>query len=266
MSTPDFPGNHSSLVDPDARRLRLRGLPPACRSWLFVPGLDRAAQQRGLASGADVLVADLAEQTLPRDRPAACIRVVDLMAECRQAGTVAAVRINRLEHGGRQELEKVMEGAPDAVLTSQTETAIDIQALAALLDECESRVGLLPGRTAIVPVLASPLAIVRTFEVLSASPRIKAGVLAGRSLATALGMPNPDDAEALRHVRSRFALECAAAGCLAVDSGHAYPDTQALADDLAWARRHGLKARQAVAEDQAAALNQAFSPATGDLA
>lgn len=265
MSPHDLPGNHTSLVDRTGRSSLPRALSSPGRSWLFVPGLDRAAQQRGLAAAPDVLVADLQELTSAADRAAACIRSVDLLAECRQAGAMGAVRINDLDQGGRHELEKVIEGGPQAVLTSQTESTAPIQELDALLTACECRLGLTPGYTAIVPVLASPLAIVRTYEVLTSSPRIKAGVLAGRSLAQALGMRNPDDVEALRQVRSRFALECAAAACLAVDSGHAYPSTEAFQDDLSWSRRQGLRAKQAISEDQLPILNQAFSPSTGDF-
>jgi len=264
MSPHDLPGNHSSLVDRTDRSSLPRCLSSPARSWLFVPGLDRAAQQRGLTSGADVIVADLQELTSPADRPAACIRTVDLLAECRQAGAMAALRINHLERGGRQELEKTIEGGPQAVLTSQTEAAAPIQELDALLTACEDRLGLPPGYTAIVPVLASPLAVMRTYEVLTASRRVKAGVLAGRSLAQALGMGSADDTEALRLLRSRFALECAAAGCLAVDSGHCYPSTEALQNDLAWSRSQGIRAKQAMSEAQAPILNQAFTPSTGD--
>lgn len=260
MPLPNPSGNHSSLLCQEAR-----ARPPAFpasrrRSWLFVPGLDSAAQRRALASGADVLVADLEELTAPQDRAAACIRVVDFLGECRQAGVAAAVRINSLRHGGQFELEKIIEGAPDAVLTSQADAARHIEELDALLAACETRLRLPPGRTAVVPVLASPLAIVRTFDVLTASARIKAAVLAGGRLGAALGMEDPGDATALRPIRGRFALECAAAGCLAVDSGHAYPDARAQADDLAWARGAGIKSKCAVFEDQVAALNRALSP------
>lgn len=262
MSLPNLPGNHSSLVSHEARACLPGCISSRRRSWLFVPALDSAAQRSGLASGADVLVADLEELTAPEDRQAACIRVVDFMAECRQAGAVAAVRINSLDHGGRNELEKVIEGGPDAVLTSQADAGRHIEELDALLEACEERLRLPLGRTAIVPVLTSPLAIVRTFDVLTASTRVKAAVLAGKKLGLALGMEDPDDATALRHVRSRFVLECAAAGCLAVDSGHAYPDARSFEDDLAWARRAGLKSKHAAFEDQVAALNRMLAPST----
>jgi citrate lyase subunit beta/citryl-CoA lyase len=266
MPLPNLHGNHSSLVSHEARACLPGCISSLRRSWLFVPGLDRVVQRRGLASGADVLVADLEELTAPNDRRAACIRVVDFMAECRQAGAVGAVRINALAHGGRGELEKIIEGGPDAVLISQAEAAHHIEELAALLDTCETRLRLPLGRTAIVPVLATPLAIVRTFEVLGTSPRVKAAVLAGARLAAALGMEDTKDAAALRHVRSRFALECAAARCLAVDSAHALPDAETLANDLAWTRGMGFKSKCAASADQVDALNKALSPLTGESA
>jgi citrate lyase subunit beta/citryl-CoA lyase len=259
MSFLDLPGNHSSLVSHEARLCLPGCVSSRRRSWLFVPGLERAAHRRALASGADILVADLQEMTAPEDRQAACIRVVDFMAECRQAGVVATVRINPLNEGGLTELEKVIEGGPDAILTSQAESAGDIEALSAHIDAAEARLGLRPGRTTIVPVLSTPLAIMRTFEVVSASPRVRAAVLSGRRLAERLTMEQPDDATALRYIRSRFALECAAVGCLAVDSSHDYADEPAMVDDLSWARGAGMRSKWARHEDQVPAINRAFS-------
>ena len=41
------------------------------RSWLFVPGADIAAHTAAVASGADVLIQELEDFTLPRLRPKA---------------------------------------------------------------------------------------------------------------------------------------------------------------------------------------------------
>jgi citrate lyase subunit beta/citryl-CoA lyase len=48
--------------------------PTLRRSWLFVAGLDQDRQREAMASGADVIVADLEEFTAPADRPAARAR------------------------------------------------------------------------------------------------------------------------------------------------------------------------------------------------
>src|SRR5690606_24717737 len=109
----------------------------------------------------------------PRDRPAACIRAVDLMAECREAGVVGTLRISPLHQGGQQQLEKVMEGGPAAVLVSDVTTVDALAEVASLLDACERRLGLPAGGTAIVPIIASPLAVVRQFELLSGCARIR---------------------------------------------------------------------------------------------
>ena len=60
------------------------------RSWMFVPGLDAAAQADGLASGADALVADLEEFTAAVDRPAARPRIAS--STLAAGGRVVAIR------------------------------------------------------------------------------------------------------------------------------------------------------------------------------
>ncbi|HCQ47854.1 MAG TPA: CoA ester lyase, partial [Achromobacter sp.] len=99
------------------------------RSWMFVPGMDAAAQASGLASGTDALVADLEEFTAAVERPAARPRIAALFATCRAQGVVAAVRINKLEDDGLADLRGVMPGAPDAVFLPHAESAAQIVAL-----------------------------------------------------------------------------------------------------------------------------------------
>ncbi|MCD0505176.1 CoA ester lyase, partial [Bordetella petrii] len=63
------------------------------RSWMLVCGLDPRAQQAALASGADVLVADLAQIPPGPQWQDACGHAAALIRLCRLRGTVAAIRI-----------------------------------------------------------------------------------------------------------------------------------------------------------------------------
>lgn len=230
------------------------------RSWLFCAGLDERAQQAALDSRPDVLVADLEEFTAPADRLQARPRVAALMARCRALGTVAAVRINRLAGDGLDDLRGVMPGAPDAVFLPQVQAADEITALARALDSIEAELGLPAGSTEIVPTIESALGIVRVQAILAASERISACLLAAEDLTADLGAERGPDSVELNHLRSRFLVECRAAGRMAIDCPFNYRDPQALAADLAWARRIGLKAKCTVFPAQVAAVHAALTP------
>lgn len=238
------------------------------RSWLFTAGNDDDAHQAALDSGADVIVADLEEFTPAAARPAARPRIAALMARCRAAGAVGAVgavRINRLDGDGLADLHGVMPGRPDAIFLPHVQGRDDIVSLASALDEAEAALGLPPGSTEIVPTIESALGFVRVQEILAASPRIRAALLAAEDLSADLGAERGPDGVELAHLRGRFHVECTAAGRIAIDCPFNYRDPHALAADLAWARRIGLRAKCSVYPEQVHAIHAALTPSEAQL-
>ncbi|MGO4331997.1 CoA ester lyase [Cupriavidus sp. 2TAF22] len=230
------------------------------RSWIFVPGLDPVLQHTAMESGPDVVVADLEEFTSPADRPAARARIVALMAECRARGIVGAVRINKLDGDGRDDLRSVMPGAPAAIFLPHTETAEQIELLDQEITRLEREFGVAPRQTEIVPTLESARGIVCAAAILSASKRISACLLAAEDLSADLDAVRAQDGIELHHIRARFLVDCIAAGCVPIDCPFNYQDPTALSADLAWARRIGLKAKCTVYPHQIAAIHAAFTP------
>jgi len=235
------------------------------RSWLFTSGLDERAHQAALASHADVLVADLEEFTAPAQRPAARLRIAALMARCRAQGMVAAVRINRLADDGLADLYGVMPGAPDAIFLPYVESADEIAELSRLLDTLEAELKLPPGRTEIVPTIESALGVVCIQSILGASPRISACLLAAEDLTADLGAERGPDSIELNHLRSRFLVECRAAGREAIDCPFNYRAATALAADLAWARRIGFRTKCTVFPEQVSAIHTALTPSADNV-
>jgi citrate lyase subunit beta / citryl-CoA lyase len=230
------------------------------RSWLFTSGLDRALQQAALGAHPDVLVADLEEFTAPDDRPSARPRIAELMAQCRAQGTIGAVRINRMSGDGLADLSGVMPGNPDVIFLPYVESADEIIALAKEIDALEVELSLPAGNTEIVPTIESALGVVRIQSILGASVRIRACLLAAEDLTADLGAERGPDSLELNHLRSRFLVECRAADKVAIDCPFNYMDPQALATDLIWARRIGLKAKCAVNPAQVQAIHMALTP------
>lgn len=231
------------------------------RSWLFTAGLDRAAHQRALDCGADVIVADLEEFTAIDDRPQARVHIVELMAACRARSTVSAVRINLLARDGLDDLAGVMHGAPDVIFLPYVETAAQIRALADAIATWETRLSLPAGATEIVPTLESALGIIQAREILTASPRVSACLLAAEDLTADLGAERGPDSTELNHLRARFLVDCVAARRIPIDCPFNYRDPVAQHADLLWARRIGLKAKCAVYPEQVEAIHAALTPA-----
>jgi citrate lyase subunit beta/citryl-CoA lyase len=226
--------------------------------------MDQQAHTRGLDSGADVLVADLEQFTAPADRPQARLRIVELLAQCRERHVVGAVRVNQLDADGLDDLQAIMAGAPDAILLPHTETPQHMVDLDAALLAHERRLGLPLGSTELIPTLESARAIVHTYAILTATDRISACLLAVEDLSEDLQLERSPEGLELHAVRSRFLVECVAAGRVAIDSPFNYRDPFALETDLKWARRMGFKSKCTVFAQQVAAIHRAFTPSDDD--
>jgi citrate lyase beta subunit len=77
------------------------------RTWLFVPGADEASHEAAALCGADVLIHELEDFTLPALRPAARALARTLYDRWRSAGAIAAVRVNPLATCGGEDLAYV---------------------------------------------------------------------------------------------------------------------------------------------------------------
>lgn len=238
---------------------------PLRRSWLFVPGMDGDAQGVALASGTDVVVADLEEFTAQADRPSARIQIAALMALCREKGVVGAVRVNKLGEDGKADLAGVMPGRPDVIFLPHVETAEHIVELTQEISVLEQVHGIPTGSTEIVPTIESAAGLLALGNILRASKRIKACLLAAEDFAASLGAERGEDCIELLHARGQFLLECAAAACVAIDCPFTFRDLPALQKDFKLARRLGFKAKCVVFAEQVQIINKALTPSDHEV-
>ncbi len=234
------------------------------RVWLFVPGANTAAHAAALQSQADVIVADLEEMTAPTDRPAARERIVALLADAATCGAVGAVRINLLEHDGYADLEGVMAGRPSAIFLPHAETPEQIAVLAEALTQLEARYGIRREATEIVPTIESARGLVHLAAILNASTRIRYAMLAVEDLASSLGARRTPGGLELLHARSRFLIDCIAAGRTPIDLPCTYRATDVLARDLETSTQLGFRSKCAVFLDHVDPINQALTPSEAD--
>lgn len=232
------------------------------RSWLFLPGAEAATLRAAPALGADVLIQELEDFCPAERRPAARGLCRTLFPAWRAAGAVAAVRINPLEDCGREDLTAAMAGQPAAVLMSKVATPAQIRAL----DEAITALEAEPGRTEIVPNIETAAGLVRTLAIAEASPRVTACLLAAEDLAADLGAERTPEGTELAHARSRFLLDCTAAGVVAVDCPCTFGDLAAAEADLRHARALGFKAKSIVNPDQVALVQSLLTPSPGEVA
>lgn len=236
-----------------------------CRSWLFIGGPD-ARPGTAAESGADVVILEFEDFTPPELRPAARAAAPELLAAWRAAGAVAATRVNPLAHGGRADLEAVMEGAPDVVMLPKVAGPADITALADAVLAEELRHGLMPGRTRLVPNIETAAALFQTREIARASPHVAGCLLASEDLTADLGAPRTREGGEIAFARAYFHAATVAAGVLSIDYPYTFADEAGLIASCTGAKALGYAAKSLVVPAHASTVNAAFTPSAEEVA
>jgi citrate lyase subunit beta/citryl-CoA lyase len=248
------------LSAPSGRAPELR------RSYLFLPGADETALRAGPASGADVLIQELEDFTPPQRLPEARRLAPDVLAAWRNAGLLAAVRINPLDKGGLDDLAAAMRGAPDIVAIPKVAEPDHVVALARVIDRLERDYGLPAGSTEILPNVELARGLIQTFAIAKASVRVKACLVASEDMAADLGAERGRDGTELLYVRQRFIVECVAAGVVAVDAPYTFSDDAGCETEALFARRLGYRSKSCVTPAHAALINRVLTPSEEEVA
>jgi citrate lyase subunit beta/citryl-CoA lyase len=231
-------------------------LPVERRTWLFVPGADPAAHRAAARSGADVVVLELEDFTPPELRSHARELSREVFDRWREAGAVAAVRINPLETCGNEDLRGVLAGRPDIIMMSKVTSPQQVVAL-------EKATG---GAVELVPNLETAAGLLSTFDIARASPRVSALLVASEDMVADLGTARSRKGEELAYVRARFLVECRAAGVEAIDCPYTFSDVKGAVADARYARRLGYRMKSLVEPSHARAINRVFTASARELA
>lgn len=230
-------------------------MPVARRTWLFVPGADPAAHAAAAKSGADVLVLELEDFTPPQLRAKARALAGEAFAAWRKAGAVAAVRVNPLESGGRDDLRVVMLARPQIVMMSKVVTPDQVRSLAELAPEAE-----------LVPNIETAAGLLNAYAIGKAHRRVSAMLVASEDMVADLGTERSRGGEELAYVRSRFLVECRAAGVEAIDCPYTFSDSSGAVRDARYAKRLGYRMKSLVDPSHAQAINKVFTPSRTEIA
>jgi citrate lyase subunit beta / citryl-CoA lyase len=239
---------------------RIKRNPHLRRSWVFLPGANAAVHARAWDCAADALIADLEDFTPPHLRDTARGMLKAFAEGCRAAGKVTCVRINPLRGEGLKDLDAALSILPDAIFLPKTESAQQVIELAELIgkrgfDDIE-----------IVPNIETAAGLVRTFDIASAHPRVSACLMASEDMTTSLGAERGRDGIELQYARSRFLVECKAAGVVPIDCPYTFSDSEGLESETRFARRLGYSAKSAVDAAHARVINRVLTPSEEEVA
>ncbi|MBM6596015.1 HpcH/HpaI aldolase/citrate lyase family protein [Microvirga pudoricolor] len=240
------------------------------RSLLFVPGDSARKLEKGLSSGADVLLIDLEDSVaLSAKEEARRTTLAFLQSAMPQADRPRLfVRVNGLTTGLTDaDLDGVMPASPDGLVLPKTVGGPDVSHLGAKIAVREAEYGLKDGGTRILAIAtenARGVFALGTFA--GASHRLMGITWGAEDLSADLGAETNrrEDgayADPYRLARSLTLLGAAAAEVDAIDSVFTtFRDLDGLARECRDARRDGFVAKMAIHPAQVPVINDAFTP------
>lgn len=142
------------------------------RSVLYMPGSNARALEKAKTLAADGLILDLEDAVAPDAKALARDQVCKAVVEGGYGARELIIRTNGLDTPwGKDDIIAAAKAAPDAVLLPKVESAAQVRAAEALLQQHGQ------DRTAIWCMMETPKGILHAEEIASASPRLAALVM-----------------------------------------------------------------------------------------
>lgn len=239
---------------------------PLWRSMLFVPAHNERMLSRATASAADAIVLDLEDAVPPGEKKSARRLARTAVTRVAREGRSVSVRINAAATGlARDDLMAVVRKGLAGIVVPKVEHPQHLRDVDVLLREAEVANKVRPGDTAMIPLIESPLAVLRCEDIARSVDRIVALSAGGEDYSAALGVPR--SAAALAHMRGVIVTVAAALGIAAIDTPFPdYEDAKELAAEAALVRSMGFTGKYAIHPGQLAAINRAFTPTREQVA
>ncbi|MGB3500939.1 MAG: CoA ester lyase [Mesorhizobium sp.] len=245
------------------------------RSLLFVPGDSEKKLEKGMSSGADVLIVDLEDSVAPERKAIARKLAADFIAARRgEAGPLLYVRVNELDGGlTDDDLAAVIASGPDGIMLPKCAGAPDVTRLSVKLRVAEAEAGLEDGSVRVLPIItetARALLAASTFT--EATPRLSGLTWGAEDLSADIGARETRDQRGLytdvfRLARATTILAANATQTAAIDTVFVdFRDMDTLAAECANAERDGFTGKMAIHPAQVPVINDAFTPSGDSIA
>ncbi len=245
------------------------------RSLLFVPALDRAKLEKSLASGADVIVADLEDSVAGDAKEAARAVVVDFLGAHAGRGDRPRlhVRINGFDTGlADRDIDAAVAAGAEGLMLPKASGGSDITRLDAKIAVAEAIHDIPDGRTRIVAIVTETAqAVFQTGTYRGASHRLSGMAWGAEDLSADLGATAARDADgrfldAFRLARTMTLLGAVSAGVTPIDGVYTdFRDLDGLRAECEAAARDGFTAKMAIHPAQVAVINAAFTPSAAAI-
>jgi len=232
------------------------------RSWLLAPLSRSALIDEAFASGADVVVLDLAELVTERDKHAARLEARGTIGRARAAKLACFALIDpELAYA---DLRACVWPGLTGVVVTRAERASQIEEVDALLTQLEHERGVVPGALEIVAALETARGIHDGYEIATASARVRALTLGRADVVMDLRPEPSGEIHMMPYLMQRLVILANAAGATPLGAWWRTPDRGMLATPentyraACRGKAMGFKGALCVRANQVEGLNRGF--------
>ena len=246
------------------------------RSLLFVPASDPRKLDKGLASGADVVLIDLEDSVALDAKTAARAVMSDFVRAHAGAGDRPRlfVRINGFATGlADVDLDAAVAAGADGIMLPKAGGGMDVTRLDAKIAVAEAVHGIADGRTRIIAIATETAhAVFQAGTYRGASHRLAGLAWGAEDLSADLGAATARGADghfldAFRLARTLTLLGAVAAEVAPIDGVFTdFRNLDGLRAECEEAARDGFIAKMAIHPAQVAVINDAFTPSAAAIA
>ncbi len=250
---------------------RSRELPR--RSCLSTPASSERFLAKAPTVAADMTFLDLEDSVAPLEKVAARAKAVDAIKNLSWDDRVLCVRINAWDTKWTYgDVIEVVSGAGerlDEVMLPKVQSAAEVVALDLLLSQVEQNCGLPPGHVGIEAQIETTRGLINVEEICAASPRLETIIFGPADFAASMEMPvltggveipeYPGDH--FNYVFSKILMAGRANGLQVIDGPFLLVrEPEKLREFAQRTRVLGYDGKWALTPDQAAVLNEVYSP------
>ncbi len=237
------------------------------RSMLFLPGNNPNMLINGNCLGADAVIFDLEDAVSPAEKDAARILVRNTMKYMDFSVCQTIVRINSVDTNyWKTDLDYILPERPDFILLPKTATPQDIITADGYMSELENKYGLEKGLTGIIALIETALGVENSFNIASASKRVKALFLGAEDLTSDLQCKRTKEGREIEYSRCRLVASARAAGVDVYDTPFTdVNDEEGIVTDAELAKALGFTGKAAISPRHVEVINSVFSPTAEEI-
>jgi citrate lyase subunit beta / citryl-CoA lyase len=237
------------------------------RTMMFVPGSNPSMIKDAYIYGADSIMFDLEDAVAVTEKDSARFLVYNAIKTVEYGDTELVARINGLDTPfGRDDIEAMVRVGVDVIRLPKTDRKEDVQAVAEIIEEVESKIGREIGSTKMMAAIESPIGVINAYEIATASSRLIAIALGAEDYVTNMKTKRYANGMELLGARTQIIIAARAAGIYAIDTVYTEVDNEeGFRKEVELIKQLGFDGKSVINPRQIKPVNEIYAPTSEEI-